>query len=43
MMKIQQINNDLHTIDYRMIKKENTFNRLNGDLDDIQTELSFTP
>ena len=36
MMKMQEINNDRHVIDYRMIKKEKTFNGLSGGLDDKQ-------
>jgi len=38
MMKLQQINNDLHTIDYRIIKKGNTLNRLWESLKNGQTE-----
>ena len=30
MMKIQEINNDLHTIDYRIIKKGSALNRFSG-------------
>ena len=36
MMKMQEINNDRHVIDYRIIKKEKTFNGLSGGLDDKQ-------
>ena len=37
MMKIQETNNDLHAIDYRMIKKGNTLNRLSGGFKNNQT------
>jgi len=37
MMKFQEINNDVHTMDYRMIKKGDILNKLSQSLNDEQT------
>ena len=37
MMRFQEKNNDLHTIDYRMINRGNILNKMNGSSKDNQT------
>ena len=42
-MRFQEKNNHLHTIDYRMIEKGNTFNELSKGLNDKLTGLFSVP